>query len=108
MGGGIEVRILIVPCSDGDGEGVKSIEQDINEVYWVMDNFTLHIHMYNIVNGIVGIKFSIVFVKEGYPFQSILEVLQSMVLCGGGFEEAEGGSQENEVYGCVNGWYSII
>ena len=40
----------------------------------------LCIHMYNIIDGIVVMKFSF-FVKEGYKFQSFLEALWSVVLC---------------------------
>ena len=49
-----------------------------------MHVFTLPVHMYNIIDGIVGIKKFILFVKEGCQFQSFLEALQSMLLCGGG------------------------
>ena len=49
-----------------------------------MDIFTLRINVYNIIDGIVGIKFCILFVKEGCQFQSFSKALQSMVLCGGG------------------------
>ena len=42
------------------GEGKNSVEQDIMQVQCLMDVFTLRIHMYNIIDGIVGIKFSIV------------------------------------------------
>ena len=74
----------------------------------MMGIFTFRIHMYNIINGIVEIKFMIFSVKEGYQFQSFFDALQSMVLCGeGGVEEAEGGSPGNEVYGCVGGWYYL-
>ena len=49
-----------------------------------MDILTLPVHMYNIIDGIVGIKMFILFVKEGCQFESFSKALQSMVLCGGG------------------------
>ena len=45
-----------------------------------MDIFILRIHMYNIIDGIVLIKFSIYF-KGRYTFQSFLEALWNIVLC---------------------------
>ena len=45
-----------------------------------MDIFTLRIHMYNIIDKIVEIKFSIFFVDEGYQLLSFLEALGTMVL----------------------------
>ena len=46
--------------------------------------------------------------KEGCQFELFLEALRSVVLWWWvGVEEAEGGSQGNEVYGCVSGWYYI-
>ena len=51
------------------------------------------IRMYNMNDGILGIKFSIHFVNKGYKFQSFLEALWSMVLVGG-VEEAEGDLKE--------------
>ena len=39
-----------------------------------MNISVLCIHIYNIIDGIVVIKFSF-FVKEGYKFQSFLEAL---------------------------------
>ena len=45
-----------------------------------MDIFIWRIHMYNIIDGILVIKFSF-FVKEEFKFQSFLEALCSMVLC---------------------------
>ena len=47
-----------------------------------MDIFTLRIHMYNIIDGIVGIKYNYL-KEEGYQFQSLLEAWQRMVLYGG-------------------------
>ena len=65
----------------------------------------LCIHMYNIIDEIVVIKFSF-FVKEAYKFQSFLEALWSMVLCTvGGVEEADRESQGNEIYSCVSMCY---
>ena len=40
------------------GECENSIKGDIMQVKCVMDIFTLFIHMYNIIDGIVGIKCS--------------------------------------------------
>ena len=51
----MEVGILIMLVR---GRG-NSVELDITQVQCVMNVFTLRIHMYNIINGIVGIKLSI-------------------------------------------------
>ena len=53
----------------------------------------LGIHMYNIINGIVGIK-SLFFVKEGYQIQSFLEALKSVIFCDGGVEVRDGVSRK--------------
>ena len=61
----VKNSILWISDCDGGvecwwGEGKNSVEQDIMQVQCLMDVFTLRIHMYNIIDGIVGIKFSIV------------------------------------------------
>ena len=67
----------------------------------------LCIHMYNIIDGILVIKFSFI-IKEGFKFQSFLEALWSMVLCAvGGVEEAGRESQESEFHSCVSMCYYL-
>ena len=45
------------------------------QVQCVMDIFNLRIHMYNTTGGVAVNKFCSFFVKEGYQFESFLEVL---------------------------------
>ena len=50
-----------------------------------MDIFTLHIHMYNIVNGIVGIKFDIFICERRVPIPMTFgSIAKYAILCGGG------------------------
>ena len=82
--GRFEVGILIVLLSAGV-EIVKIASRGISckcSVRWI--SFTLRFPIYNIINGMVAIKFSIFVVKEGYQFQPLFVALQCMVLCGGG------------------------
>ena len=55
----MEVVILSVLLSAGEGKGKNSVERDIMQVQCVMDIFTLRIDMYNIINETVGIPFSL-------------------------------------------------
>ena len=95
----MEVRHPIMLLSASEGEGRNSDEQDIMQVWCMVNIFTLRIHKYNIINGIVGIRFSTFCVKEGYQFPSFIEELLSMILCGGGrkFIRLRGDSQGNDV-----------
>ena len=69
--------------SASEGGGQNSVERDIMQVWFMMIVFALYSRNYNIIDGIVGTKAD-VFVKEGYKFQSFIEVLRSVILGGGG------------------------
>ena len=70
-----------------------------------MDIFTLRMHMCNIIDVIVGIKF-IVFCNRRVP---VLIIFRSITKCGivrwKRVEEADGGCQGNQVYSCASGCY---
>ena len=70
--------ILIVLLSPGERGGKNCVEWDIMQMQCVMDIFTLCIHMYNIIDGIVGINFSI-FCKRRVP---ILIIFRSITKYG--------------------------
>ena len=73
------------------------------QVLCMIDMFTLRIHMYNIIDRIVGIKFCI-FCKRRVPISIILRSISKYgIVPWGGVGEVKGGSQRNEVYGCVMG-----
>ena len=79
------------------------------QVQWEMDVFTLRIHMYNIIDGIVGTKFGIFLQMKGTnfnPFSKHQEVWYCVVN-EGGWGGREGGSQGNEVYNCVSGLHYL-
>ena len=71
-----------------------------------MDIFPLRIHIYNIIDGIVGMKFSLLCKRKlsiSIIFRSITWYYEM-----GGIEEAEGESQRNAVYGCGIGWCYLV
>ena len=64
------------------------------QVQYVMDIFTLRIHMYNTIGGVAVNKFWILFNKRKVPILIILRsIVKYGIVCGGGGgEEANGES----------------
>ena len=88
-------------CGAGGRGGDKNILEWISCSFLLMVIFTLCIHEYNVIDGIVQIKF-----KKRFQFQFYkkhYKVYYWVVIQG----KWEGGSQGDEAYGCPVGWWYL-